>query len=124
MFAADRVSWQNPRVLTTLLVIFITGAVAGALSMRLGLHDRLHRNTTSRLDGNKEAFIDKCKKELNLTPQQTQQMASILDDYKTYYQNVQEQLEEVRATGKSRILQMLDDSQKSRFEKLLTEMQK
>jgi Spy/CpxP family protein refolding chaperone len=36
-----------------------------------------------------------------------------------YYQNLQEQLDEVRATGKGRILEILDPQQKQKFEKLL-----
>ena len=34
MFAAERASWQNPRVLTTLVLVFLTGAMAGAITMR------------------------------------------------------------------------------------------
>jgi len=39
------------------------------------------------------------KKELNLTPAQSDQVAAIIDDYKRYYGNIQDQVEEVRATG-------------------------
>lgn len=123
MIDAERASWQNPRVLTTLLLVFITGALAGALSMRLGLHERLHPSGAGLSSpNNSRAFLDKCTKELNLSPDQTRKMQAVLDDYKSYYQNVQDQYEEVRATGKIRILQILDDKQKARFEKLLTEM--
>ena len=40
MLAADRASWQNPRILTTLVLVFLTGAMAGAITMRAGLHDQ------------------------------------------------------------------------------------
>jgi len=91
--------------------------------MRLGLHERLHPSGAS-LSGptNSKAFLDKCTKELNLTPDQTRQMQTVLDDYKMYYQSVQNEYEEVRATGKIRSLQILNDEQKARFEKLLGEM--
>jgi len=112
MFASDRASWQNPKVLTTLLLVFLTGAFAGALSMRLGLHEKLHRSAPAWREGNKEIFLSKFKRELNLTPEQTEKMSTILDDYKMYYQSLQDQLEEVRSTGKARIMAVLDDQQK------------
>ncbi len=111
--------------MTTLLLVFVAGAMAGAASMRFGLHERIHQSSGTLKDPNTaKAFLERCKKELHLTPQQSAEMATILDDYKIYYQSLQDQLEEVRATGKSRIMALLDDQQKARFEQLLrTEMQ-
>lgn len=125
MSSAVRPSWQDPRVLTTLLLVFVAGAMAGAVSMRFGLHERIHQSSATLRDPNTaKAFLERCKKELHLTPQQSAEMATILDDYKIYYQSLQDQLEEVRATGKSRIMALLDDQQKARFEQLLrSEMQ-
>ena len=125
MISADRASWQNPKVLTTLLLVFVAGAMAGALSMRFGLHEFLHPGAATLRDPHTaKAFLERCNKELHLTPQQSSEMATILDDYKVYYQSLQDQLEEIRATGKSRILALLDDHQKARFEQLLrSEMQ-
>ena len=119
MMSADRAAWQNPKVLTTLLMVFIAGAMAGALSMRLGLHEQLHAAATLRDPQTAKTFLERCNHELNLTPHQTAEMSAILDDYKVYYQSLQDQLEEVRATGKSRIMALLDDEQKSKFEQLL-----
>jgi hypothetical protein len=34
MFASDQPTWQNPRILTTLVLVFLTGAMAGAIGMR------------------------------------------------------------------------------------------
>jgi len=48
-------------------------------------------------------------------------MAKVLDDYKMYYQNLQEQLEEVRSTGKNDILKILDEVQRQKFEKLVAD---
>jgi hypothetical protein len=42
MFASDRPTWQNPRILTTLVLVFLTGAMAGGIGMRAGLHKKLH----------------------------------------------------------------------------------
>lgn len=121
MQAAGGKTWQDPRVLTVLLLVFITGALAGALSMRFGLHNILHPGGgTSWKDPKSSAvFLERCRTELNLTPQQAEQMATILDDYKMYYETVQEQLADVRATGRSRIMELLNDEQRRKFEKLL-----
>ncbi len=119
MNALDRPSWQNPKILTLLLFVFALGAVTGALGMRLGLHDRLHPNSTWNAHAAK-AFLDRCDKELNLTPKQRAEMSSVLDDYKQYY----EALEDVRSTGKRRIMALLDDQQRRRFEQMLNEPSK
>ena len=91
--------------------------------MRLGLHERMHRSSAPLTSPNtSKVFLDRCTGELSLTPEQRRQMAMILDDYKQYYQNVQDQFEEVRSTGKNRILQVLDERQKIKFEQILSEM--
>jgi hypothetical protein len=40
-----------------------------------------------------------------------------------YYQTLQAQMDDVRATGKQRILRILREDQKQRFEKLIGEIQ-
>lgn len=124
MKAAERAAWQNPRVLTTLLLVFISGAFVGAVGMKFGLHPYLHHSTSGTLEDPKasQLFLDHCQRDLNLTPQQVTEMRHILDDYKFYYQNMQEQLDEVRATGKARIMELLNDDQRQKFKKLLLEL--
>lgn len=126
--AGDRISWSNPRVLAVLLLVFLSGGLSGAIILRLA-RARLNNpparsapvTSTNAAPSwnNKDGFLGKCKKELNLTPDQAKKMSAVLDDYKMYYQNLQEQLDEVRATGKGRILEILDAEQKQKFEKLL-----
>lgn len=123
MFAADRASWQNPRVLTTLVLVFMTGALAGAITMRAGLHEKMHRSTaTYWRDGRNEFSYDKLKKELDLTPEQSERLKTILDDFVKYHEDLQAQIEDVRATGKNRIMQMLDTRQRQKFEQLSNQL--
>ena len=123
MFAADRASWQNPRVLTTLVLVFLTGALAGAITMRSGLHEKMHRSAqTYWRDGRNEFSYDKLKKELDLTPEQSERLKTILDDFVKYHEDLQAQIEDVRATGKNRIMQMLDTRQRQRFEELSNQL--
>src|SRR5215471_5371825 len=116
MFAAERASWQNPRVLTTLVLVFLTGALAGAITMRAGLHEKMHRGAASYWrDGRSEFSYDRLKKELELTPEQSDRLKTILDDFDKYHEDLQAQIEDVRATGKNRIVQMLTPQQRERF---------
>jgi len=119
MFSADRASWQNPRVLTTLVLVFLTGAMEGAITMRAGLHEKMHRSAASYWrDGRNEFSYDMLKKELDLTPEQSERLKTILDDFVKYHEDLQAQIEDVRATGKNRIMQILDTRQRQRFEQL------
>ena len=123
MYTADRISWWNPRVLSVLLLVFCTGGVAGALTFRL-VKPLLTRAIAPIPANNKEAFLQRLEKELSLRPDQSKQMSMILDDYKRYYQSINEQLEEVRATGKNRILDVLDAEQKQKFQRMTPDLPK
>lgn len=116
---------RNPKVISTLLVVFMAGAACGALFMSMGLHDKLHRTVAAASkpspQASRDAVVQRFRTELNLTPMQTQEIASMLDDYRHYYQSLSDQLEDVRATGKNRILQILDPSQREKFEKMMNE---
>lgn len=117
--------WQNPKILLMLLVVFLCGASAGMLVMSLGVHHWMHAQASqpSWKDSGKEASVQQFKKELNLTPAQTEQLETILDDFFTYYHTLQAQLDDVRASGKQRILRILNDEQKKKFEKGISQMQ-
>jgi len=117
--ADERATWQNPRIFSTLLLVFLAGGAAGAVSMKFGLHDVLHRSTPPQ---SKEAVLQKFRTDLNLSPAQTDKISLVLDDYRHYYQSVQDQLDDIRATGKMRILQELDPSQREKFQKMMGEI--
>jgi Spy/CpxP family protein refolding chaperone len=118
---------QNPKVISTLVVVFLAGVAVGALAMQLGLHEKLHRTAAAASKpvplAAKDAVLQRFKTELNLSSAQTQQISSILDDYRHYYQSLQDQLDDVRALGKTRIVQILDDAQRQKFDKMMNELQ-
>ena len=118
MFASDQPTWQNPRILTTLVLVFLTGAMVGAVGMRAGLHEQLHRNAVYWRGDKSEFSYDQLKRELNLTPDQSERLKTILDDFVKYHEDLEEQIEDVRATGRNRIVQMLTPDQRKRFEQL------
>lgn len=112
-------TWHNPRIFSTLLLVFLAGAATGAVSMKFGLHDFLHRSAPV---ASKEDVLQKFRTELDLTPAQAEKISLVLDDYRHYYQSVQEQLDDIRATGKMRILQELNPAQREKFSKLMGEI--
>src|SRR5271155_4163059 len=126
MVAVERAPWQNPRIVSTLMLVFLAGAATGALSMRFGLHDQLHRDQSHRPaqsgPENREAILNRFKTELNLSGPQTEKLALVLDDYRQYYQSLQDQLEDLRATGKTGIMQILDPEQRVKFEKMMNDL--
>lgn len=124
MVAAQRAPWQNPRIVSTLMLVFLAGAATGALSMRYGLHSRLHPQPVAAdtHSATRDAVLSRFRTELNLDSAQTEKLGLVLDDYRQYYQSLQEQLDDLRATGKTRIMQILNPDQRVKFEKMMTDL--
>lgn len=120
----DRVSWQNPRILSILLLVFLCGAMTGALVMRYHLHNTIHPVAASPSpDQMRDFTLGRFQQELNLTPEQSEEVKLVLDDFFKYYHSLQSQMDEVRAAGKSRIVRVLNDEQKQKFDKIMHELQ-
>jgi len=109
-------AWQGSKAtcVMTITLVFLTGALAGAVGMNLGLHKYMHRPDPFYTVGGKEIWLQRWKKELQLTPEQSQEMATILDDFATYYRNV-------LSDGKGRILRILNPEQQKKLNQLLEE---
>ena len=118
-------AWKNPRLLLVLALIFLCGAIAGAIAMSTAFHHwpGSSKAAPSWREGGKEIALQRFTKELDLSPSQTAELEMILDDFMKYYQMLQSQMDEVRATGKVRVLRILNDEQKRKFEKMLSELQ-
>ena len=115
----NRPSWHNPRVLILLLTIFLCGAAAGALTVRLASPTPVVSGG-SWSAGGREWTLQMMRAELNLTPDQAAQIETILDEFVLYYQNLQGQMDDFRSEGKARILRILTPEQRARFEKMMT----
>lgn len=116
-------TWQNPRILLVLLLVFLCGATAGALTMRLGSLSYGRSGPRYWTQGGKEISLERFRRELTLDDEQAKQMEVVLNDFVMYYQTLQEQMNEVRSNGKSRILQILREDQRKKFEKMLSDLQ-
>jgi hypothetical protein len=117
------VPWKNPRIIYTLLFVFLSGAVAGAVGVSLGMSRERHNQPPFWKEGGREISLQRFKRELDLTPQQAGEIETVLDDFVMYYQTLQAQMDDVRATGKNRILKLLREDQKQKFDRMLTELQ-
>jgi hypothetical protein len=123
MAAVEQAPWRNPRILSTLLLVFVAGATTGGLVMQLGLHEKLHRTASAATrEPNRDAVLQKFKTELDLSGAQVEGIALVLEDYRQYYRSLQDQLDDLRATGKTRILQILNPGQREKFEKIMTDL--
>lgn len=121
MVAAERAPWQSPRILTTLMLVFLAGAATGALSMRFGLHSLLHPSAATP-PITRDAALNRFKTQLDLDSDQTQKLGLVLDDYRQYYQSLQDQLDDLRSSGKTRIMQILNPEQRVKFEKMMGDL--
>ncbi|MGA2134091.1 MAG: hypothetical protein ABSH50_17495 [Bryobacteraceae bacterium] len=106
--------WISPKLagVGVLLLVFLCGAVAGAVAMNLGhtaLHPRPFWDNSSKTE-----YLKTVAQQLDLTATQKAQMASILEDFAQYYQTV-------LSDGKARIFSILTEEQKVKFEKMLKE---
>lgn len=81
--------------------------------MNLGVHTALHPRPFWD-NSSKTEYLKSVSRQLDLTPEQAQQMSSILDDFAKYYQTV-------LSDGKARIFNILTEEQKRKFEKMLKE---
>jgi hypothetical protein len=112
MIVSDRPSWRNPRVLAILLLVFLSGAVCGGLTMRM-IH---HRNREASIYSYERLTTD-----LKLRPDQCEHLKQILADMTRYHQDLQAQLDDWQATGKDKILKILDADQRTHFERLTSQ---
>jgi hypothetical protein len=114
--AASR-NW-DPRLacVVALALVFLCGAAAGALAMNLGAHKLMHQPSFDTPEG-KIRFFERMQKELDLTPVQSEQMQSVLNDFWQYYRSV-------ISDSKSGVEQILTEPQRRKFEKLLQDAQR
>ena len=66
-----------------------------------------------------QVTLNRLQKELQLTPDQTAEIETILDDFTMYYQMLQAQMDEVRANGKSGMEQVLNEEQRKKFGRIM-----
>ncbi len=112
--------WSDPKVLGILAIIFICGIACGSAATRAFVHYRMESGSSYQsMERARQIGWQKLKNELELTPNQVQIVSKELDDYAKYYQNIEDQREDVAALGTQHILNILTSEQKQRFYKVL-----
>jgi Spy/CpxP family protein refolding chaperone len=108
----------NPRLVASisLALVFLCGALAGALVMDFGVHNRLRPPSFETSQG-QALYFDRLQKELDLTPAQSDQVKSILNDFWQYYRTV-------LSEGRGRIEQVLTPDQRLKFARVLQEQKR
>lgn len=114
---------RNPRVVLTLLLVFVAGFAAGVLVMSLAGYRMYSPKALTWREGGKQVTLERLRRELDLSAEQTAQMERVLDDFFAYYHTLQAQMDEVRASGKDRILRLLDERQRRKFEEMMDRVQ-
>jgi hypothetical protein len=102
----------NPKVAcaVALALVFLVGAATGAVVMDF----KVHRNRIPAFEtpAGKALYFERIQRELNLTPAQSEQMQSVLNDFWQYYRTV-------LTDGKQRVESLLTEEQRQKFEKML-----
>lgn len=94
-----------------ILLVFLAGAAAGAAGMRVQMHhDGRHLPPWER--GGKPIVMEKWRHDLNLNDEQVAKIENILDDFSKYYDGI-------LGLGRQRVLDVLNDEQKKKFEVML-----
>jgi hypothetical protein len=99
---------QRTVCVTTLLLVFLCGGLVGAIAMNF----RAQSRSAFWTDAGKAAYLERVKKDLDLSPAQVEEMELILDDFSKYYRTV-------LSDGKSRIMAMLRPDQRQKFELMM-----
>jgi hypothetical protein len=116
MMRHNDAGWSNPKVLAIVTLIFLCGAAFGSAITRQYLHSKLFPpQQQEAIEVARRVGLSRLKAELNLSPDQEKIVTKELDDYAKYYQNIEEQREDVAELGKQRIMDVLNDHQKKRF---------
>jgi hypothetical protein len=119
MSREDETGWWNPRVLSILALVFLCGSAFGAAAMRIYLHNvMIPPGPTMVINGHRMG-LTQLDHELNLRAEQRLQVELILDDYAKFYQNLEDQRQEVAEHGKQKIMELLDEQQRAQFDRVL-----
>ncbi len=115
--SGNHYSWSNPRVLLTFSLIFLCGALVGAIAITLTQSQTFVASSPQELS--RDLTLTNLTTELDLTQAQQERLRVVLDDYFQYYHALQDQLDEVKASGRDKITELLTDEQKVKFQKML-----
>ncbi len=116
MLRQEEDGWANPKVLVIFAVIFLCGTAFGSAVTRTYLHSRWFAPQHYHgMEAAQHIGLNGLQKALNLTPAQRKIVLKELDDYAKYYQNIEDERDDVAAHGRQHIMSVLTSDQKRKF---------
>lgn len=101
------------------LVVFLLGALLGGVGNHVW-GERVWGKQTVNTQPTRNQLVGDLTRDLQLTPEQQQQLGSIVDDtraqWRTLYTTIEPQHEQIRQQGRARIRAILTPEQKPKFE--------
>jgi hypothetical protein len=109
------------------LVVFLAGAVGGALTMNVLEHFWLHPQginvpvsaASAPQTSEQHRYVEQFRKELNLTGDQSKELEAILDQTVRQVHDLHSFSYHIREDGIARIRAMLNDAQRKRFDEIV-----
>ncbi len=120
----QRVTWSHPKVITALLAVFLAGAAAGAFAMKTAIRSASTSTSRAMRNLDRKDLMDFFRRELNLSEEQKHRVETLLEDHFKMLQMLGAQTEEVRLHGRESIAKLLDEEQRKKFDRLMTEWQR
>lgn len=121
---------RNERIRVAMFVslVFLCGVLAGALGVNLYEHMRVSADAPAAPPSGEQVPSTTRKRavrwfaeELRLGPEQTDQLARILEETRASYKEHEREIDEVRHQAHNRIRRILNDQQREKFNQLLAQ---
>ena len=121
MLRPGEATWSHPRVLAILALVFVCGGMVGCLLARLYLHTIFiaPQSSVAVIESTRSVGLSKLTAELGLSESQRKRIAAELDAYGKFYQNIEDEREDVAEMGKRRIMDALTPEQRKKFSRFI-----
>jgi hypothetical protein len=97
--------------------------LVGAIAITITADPATLSTATTPQEIDRNLTLSSLSSELQLSDAQQERLRAVLDDYFQYYHALQDQLDEVKASGQEKILEILDEGQQARFRKMVSDAQ-
>lgn len=119
-----QIKWTHSRVITAFVAVFLVGAAAGAIGMRMRYRGTFSASARAMRQMDRQELVIFFNKELDLSDEQKKQVEILLDDQFKYLQTLGAQLEELRSHSRESIVRVLNPDQRKKFDKLMADWQR
>lgn len=118
-----KVTGCKRKLAATVCAIFLSGMVAGAFSWHLGERYWLRHQPPVMTEAEKQLTVQHFSQELELNADQVKAVNDLLDEFIMEQANLMQQFQNSRLTEHDQLFQILNEQQRKRFQKVLTEIE-